>query len=101
MSRKINFLGVECEVVTEEEMRTAPPGAVYVMPRVDPANDRVTYRHASPGLLARRMKVRCDQCRALCWFDPEGGWLKLPECTDRLCMECMIIRAEAQEKDQS
>lgn len=94
MGRKVNFLGLEVEVVTDEEMQQAPPGTVMMLAPVDPVNDPETFRYASPGLLKRRLRVRCDQCRTVCWFDPESGWLSLPEGTPRLCIPCVIAKAE-------
>jgi hypothetical protein len=101
MGRKINFLGIEAEVMSEDEMAQAPPGTVYMLVRVDPVSDPETFRHASSELLRRRLRVRCDECRAICWFDPEGGWLSLPEGIERLCMQCLIVRAQAEKNDQS
>jgi hypothetical protein len=101
MGRKINFLGVVVEVLTNEEMGQAPKGTVYAMMRLDPERDRLSRHVMGAALLKRRLVVRCDDCRARCWFDPEGGWLNLPDGTDRLCMECMLARAKKEKNDQS
>lgn len=101
MGRKINFLGIEAEVVSEEEMAQAPPGSVYTLIRVDPVGDPENFRYASPGLLRRRLRVRCDDCRAVCWFDPEGGWLSLPQGTPRICLECTAVRVMKENDAQS
>lgn len=92
MNKKINFLGVEVEVVPDEDLSLAPPGSVYMIIRVADAMGQF----GSPQLQARRMKIRCDDCREACWFDPAGGWLKLPEGTPRVCIQCVTIRGRAE-----
>lgn len=44
-----------------------------------------------PYLVARRIKVRCKECRALCWYDPESALLASR--AEILCIQCVLARA--------
>lgn len=89
MSRTVKFLGVEFEVVSADEQAAAPEGSVYAMIRVVDADPT----GGSPDLRRRRRKELCDDCRAVCWFDPKS-YGSTPAHVDRLCLQCVMARSE-------
>lgn len=89
MSRKINFLGIEFDVVSEDEQRDPLPGTLYGVMRVVDSDPRA----GSPALRARRYTINCDDCRELCWLDPVS-FGPTPDWVPKVCLHCMKIRTD-------
>lgn len=94
--RKINFLGMEMMVADEEDRAKSSPGTFYVMVRVADSD----MAEASPDLLARRIKVRCDRCREVCWLDPES-YKGFPRSLQRICTQCLEKKLIAQQQENA
>ncbi len=93
MGRKITFLGVEFNVLDEEDILAAQLSdepKIYSMIRVADADPN----GGSPQLRARRVTTRCSRCKEVCWLDPESYKDVAVLKPTMLCLECTAARAE-------
>lgn len=92
--RKIDIGGRPLNVASDEDMRTAPPGSVYCLVRVEDVDPKL----GTPELKRRRIQIACEGilCGALCWFDPQSFGC-LPAHVPKLCAQCILARARAEE----
>lgn len=93
MPRREKLFGIDIDVLSKEEMlreRTAPEKPVQVCVRVadDPDASPISARHARD-----RQQLPCEECDALCWFDPEAGPGRL--FVRLLCIQCLTAQARA------
>lgn len=93
--KKIEFLGRKFGVWNADDQRNAPEGTLYGMVRI--ADDDPT--RIPPALCRRRLKELCEDCGAVCWFDPMS-FGSLPGHITRLCLQCVMIRAKAEGKNE-
>lgn len=82
--KKVRFLGIDMDVISEQEQASLPEDAVYVMAQVQD----VDHRDGWPELLARRIITKCQLCRAACWLDP-NAFGPTPKHVRRLCTRCV------------
>jgi hypothetical protein len=92
---KVKFLGIDFDVMSDEEQANVPEGTVYMMIRVEDTDPR----DGSPDLRRRRYKTLCDECRAICWLDPKS-FGRTPAHVQRLCAQCVLKRAEAEKSTE-
>lgn len=93
--KKIKFLGIDVEVLDNDDVQAdrdrvdaGGEKAVQLCMRVADAPDAptISQRH-----YLQRMRLRCEDCGELCWFDPASGpgrpYVQL------LCLQCAAKRA--------
>jgi hypothetical protein len=89
--KKVNFLGIELDVVDQDDIdQAAAEGGVhrYVVIRCADSDPR----GGSPDLRRRRTRTLCEVCGELCWLDPKSfdpfrGMTLVITCT-----RCEVIR---------
>lgn len=96
MPRKEKFMGMDIEVLSEAELLRARTATVKMtqacMRVVDAPNaPTISARHA-----AERQQLPCEECDALCWFDPKSGPGRL--FVRLICIPCLLAEAKAREK---
>lgn len=88
MSRKVNVFGIPMETMNTRELLAQQPDGEHVK-LVIRVEDEVVEPYAA--LAARRHKVLCDSCQAVCWNDPLSSLYEPGE--TRLCIRCVVLRA--------
>lgn len=91
--KKTSFLGVPIYVVDDEDITEAEREGrhlTYGMLRVADALPGV----GSPALLARRVRVRCDDCGQPCWLDPDSFAPVARLHPARVCLQCLVARRD-------
>lgn len=95
---KVNFLGVEFEVVNYDTLMAQTNGTgahTLMVTRVVDCDDRLIY----PALAARRFKIRCHVCREVCWIDPMSS--PAPGLARIVCVQCLLEELEKRNEDRS
>ena len=86
-------LGIPMTVVDEEAFMAETGGTgehIYLVVRVADAEIIEALQPPWPALEARRFKVRCIDCRELCWCDPKSNIA--PGLGQIVCMRCLLRR---------
>ncbi len=87
--RKVRLFGLSVALVTDaaglKQLTGGTGEHVHMVLRC--ADERRPPRDA---LVARRTTVRCQDCRALCWYDPESALL--PSLAEIVCVQCCMAR---------
>lgn len=89
--KKMTVFGIPMEVGSTEELteaaRTNPGPTYYAVSRVDDLPEDLL-----PLFLRKRnLRTPCEQCRAICWYDPKNF---IPF-TTVICMQCLAAKSEA------
>lgn len=86
----IKVFGQEIPVVANEDQLLELTGGtgehLHLVPRVDdPGNGTM-----SPALTARRLRVPCETCGHICWYDPDC--MMAPEGLTFICIQCLVLK---------
>ncbi len=96
--KKINFLGVEFNVIDDDAIREAEQDDkhhhMYGVIRCADADPN----GGSPDLRRRRIRTLCEDCRALCWLDPKSYEPTAHLEHTILCLQCIQRRKRAESK---
>lgn len=94
--KKIKFLGMELNVLEEQDIEQAAGDGglhVYSCIRVADADPDA----GSPELRARRKRTLCEDCGAICWIDPKSFDSLRGVTMTIICMQCTLIRSEKEQ----
>ncbi len=97
MKKKINFLGIEMDVLDDEAIEEAEQEGNhhnYMVIRCVDSDPNA----GSLALRTRRRRTPCEKCRAICWIDPKSYEPVARLQHTIICQVCMLA-AIKEEKD--
>lgn len=97
--RKVNLFGIPIGVTDERHLLEATEGTGEHIQAVIRVADEITPPTDWFDLVERRMKLRCLDCRELCWVDPKSS--PLPGLAQIVCIHCLPARIAAEMKKES
>ncbi len=95
MGKKVKFLGIEFNIIDDEDIRQAKESgeeSVYSVIRLRDADPL----GGSPQLRARRTIVYCDGCHRACFLDPLSYAEIAVLNPTIICLQCTVERAQAE-----
>lgn len=96
---KVNLFGIPLEITNEQHLLEVTDGTGEHIQAVIRVADDPTLDSAWPELRARVMKLRCRDCRELCWVDPKSS--PLPGLAQIVCIHCLLARTKAEQEKEN
>jgi hypothetical protein len=96
--KKVNFLGIEFNVLAQDDVDQAVEAGHehrYIVIRVTDMDPR----SGSPDLRRRRRRTPCETCTELCWYDPKSLDALRGVNLVITCTQCEMMRIKAERED--